>query len=102
MGVAVAATPPPGGRAMDGGSQVSAHRTTWDTSAISTTRCVAAKTMAITLIAARGRGHRGVVDRRHLDIVDVHHASWYRNFLCMMVQHFACSIRVAALGLRVL
>merc|ERR1719210_1837164 len=71
--MAVAATtPPPGGRATDGDGQLSA---------ISTIRCIAAKTMAIMSIAARGRRHRCVVDRRHLDIVDVHHASLYRNFL---------------------
>merc|ERR1719210_1331892 len=77
---AAATTPPPGGRATDGDGQVSAHRTMWELSAISTIRCVAAKTMAIMSIAARGRRHRCVVDRRHLDIVDVHHASLYRNF----------------------
>merc|ERR1719210_2959792 len=75
--MAVAATtPPPGGRATDGDGQVSAHRTTWELSAISTIRCVVAKTMAIMSIAARGRRHRCVVDRS-----DVHHASLYRNFL---------------------
>merc|ERR1712045_233436 len=76
-GVAAAPTPP-GGRAMDGGGQASAHPTTWDSSAISTTGCIAAKTKATTLTAAHGRRHRGVVDRCRASF-PVPHASLYRN-----------------------
>merc|ERR1719367_2529311 len=89
---------------MDGDGQVSAHRTMWDTSAISTTRCIAAKTMAIMLIAARGQRRRGVVDRTHLDIVDVHHASLCRNFFvhdvtAFCVQRKSCCTWIAILKL---
>merc|ERR1711978_882058 len=74
----VVATPLLGGRAMDGAGQASAHPTAWDSSAISTTRCIAAKTKATTLTAAHSRSHRGVVDRCRASF-PVPHASLYRN-----------------------
>merc|ERR1712012_1347411 len=76
--VAVAATPRGGVRAMDGGGQASAHRTAWDFSATSITRCIVARTMATMLIAALGRRPHGVVDWCRASFV-FHRCSVYRN-----------------------